>query len=425
MRAGLRTQIRRYGRHFLILLGLVVVGLAAGFYILIQQRLPSPFQSLYSVNGAFTSAAAVVPGLGEPVNVAGVHVGEIDGASLKNGQGIIHMEIDPTRIKTLYRNASAELVPRTPLMDMEVDISPGDPAAGPLPQGATIPVAQTISPVDSDDVLAALDGDTRTWLVSLITDLNQGTTGRGQDLRNLLIALGPTTTQLREVGDELAARRDQLAAIVHNLGVLSKAASQKDSQLGTLVRAGDQTIQALATQDVALSQSIERLPGTLQTARTTLANVGTFAGALGPTATALLPTARRLPTTLQDTQTLFAGAALLPLNKIPPFVNAVRPLAKALPPLANDLRQEVPALIDSFKLLAYASNEVAYDPGGRNPGFLYWISWFAHNADSFISTSDANGPVWRTVVLTTCAGLKSLAVGPIVEQALGTNFDCK
>jgi phospholipid/cholesterol/gamma-HCH transport system substrate-binding protein len=421
-RAGL--QLRRYGRSFLILLALMVVGSAAGFYILLQQRLPNPFQNFYAVNAEFSSAAAVVPGLGEPVNVAGVHVGEITGTSLQNGRGVIHMEIDPHKLKRLYTNAHADLVPNTPLKDMQVNISPGTASAGVLRHGATIPVSQTTTPVDSDDLLDALDADTRTWFTSLVTELNNGTTGRGKDIRALLMNLGPTTQQLRTIGDLLAARRDALSQIVHNLGVLSKAASEKDAQLQTAVRAGDQTIHALATQNVALEQSVVRLPGTLTAARTTLSDLTTFANVLGPTATALIPTAKKLPTTLRDSRTLFQGAALLPLNEIKPFVSAVLPLAKQLPPLTRDLTKAAPALTDSFKVLAYVTNEIAYNGGGKNPGFLYWLAWFAHNADSFISNSDANGPAWRTVALATCPGLKSFSFGPLIQLLLGTTFGC-
>ena len=88
------------------------------------------------------------------------------------------------------------------------------------------------------------------------------------------------------------------------------------------------------------------------------------------------------------------------------------PLAKQLPPLTADLTKAAPALTSSFKVLAYVTNEIAYNPGGKNPGFLYWLAWFTHNADSFISNSDANGPVWRSVALATCAGLKSFSFGP-------------
>jgi phospholipid/cholesterol/gamma-HCH transport system substrate-binding protein len=424
MKGRAALQIRRYGRSFLILLVLMVIGSACGFYILLQQRLPNPFQSFYSVNAQFSSAAAVVPGLGEPVNVAGVHVGEITGTSLKDGQGVIHMEIDPSKLKRLYANASANLVPNTPLKDMQVNITPGSPSAGVLAHGATIPVAQTTTPVDSDDLLDSLDADTRAWFASLVTELNNGTAGRANDIKALFMNLGPTSEQLHQIGDLLAARRHQLAEIVHNLGVLTRATSQKDSQLQTALRAGDLTIHALASQNVALQQSIARLPATLGETRTTLSDLTTFSNVLGPTATALIPTARRLPSTLRQTQTLFQGAALLPLKEIPPFVNAVLPLARQLPPLTNDLAKVTPALLASFKVLVYVGNELAYNPGGKNPGFLYWLAWFAHNANSFISNSDANGPVWRTLALATCAGLKSFSIGPLVELLLGTNFGC-
>jgi phospholipid/cholesterol/gamma-HCH transport system substrate-binding protein len=81
-------------------------------------------------------------------------------------------------------------------------------------------------------------------------------------------------------------------------------------------------------------------------------------------------------------------------------------------------------LISSFKVLNYVTNEVAYNGGGANPGFLYWLSWFAHNADSFLSTSDAHGAAWRGVLLVSCAQLKGTAIGPLLTTLLGTTFGC-
>ena len=417
-------QLRRYGRSFLILIAVAIVGTACGFYILLQQRLPNPFQTFYHVNGTFPTVAAVAPGLGEPVNVAGVRVGQITGVDLKDGQGVIHMAIDPGKLKHVYNNAHADLFPNTPLKDMEVNIAPGTSASGVLPEGGTIPVAQTTSPTDADDLLQSLDTDTRQWFTSLITDLNTGTTGRGQDIRKLLNNLGPTTQQLRQIGDLLAARHRELGLVVHNLGVLTKATSQKDTQLATVIRAGDTTVQALASQDTALQESISRLPGTLSTTRNALSDLTPLANALGPTATALIPTARNLPNTLRDSQTLFSAAALLPLDKIPPFVNAVVPLASQLPPITSNLKASLPPLTASFKVLNYVTNELAYNPGGKNQGFLYWLAWFAHNLNSFVSTSDANGSVWRGLLIVSCGSLKATAAGPLLETLLGTTFGC-
>jgi phospholipid/cholesterol/gamma-HCH transport system substrate-binding protein len=419
-----RMQIRRYGRHFIALMALVVVGGACGFFILLNQRLPNPFQHYYSLNAAFPSAAAVVPGLGEPVNVAGVRVGQISAVTLQQGQAVIHMQIDPAKVGRMYRDARADLVPRTPLKDMEVDIRPGHAGAGVLAADATIPVGQALSPTDSDELLSALDTDTRTWLESLITSLGQATAGRGADLRALLRSLGPTSTQLRQVTDLMAERHRVLAQIVHNFGHLLRAVNQKNGQLREVVQAGDKAIRGFADQNAALRQSIVALPATLQTTRTTLGDVVGFANALGPASTALTPSARSAPATLRDLQTLFEGAALLPLQQIPAFVSATRPLTKDLPVLGQKLKIEVPDTIAAFKVLVYATNEITYNSGGKNPGFLYWLAWFAHNSDSFISTSDANGPVWRSLFVTSCKGLSTLAVGPILEQILGTTFGC-
>lgn len=418
-------QIRRYARSFLILLALMAVGLAAGFYILLQQRLPNPFDHFYSVNAAFPSAAAVVPGLGEPVDVAGVHVGEILGVKLTNGQGIVQMEIDPSKgVHHLYRNAYAQLVPNTPLMDMYVDINPGSPSSGILPQGATIGAAESTSPTGSDEFLDELDSDTRAWFTSLITELAGGTQGRGQDIRRLFENLGPTATQMRQIGDLLAGRRTELASLVHNLAVLSHAAGEDGGQLGRLVAAGDTTVSALAGQDGALGRAVSALPGTLQTAHSTLLDVRSFAQQLTPTATALLPVVRHLPATLTDSRTLIRAAALLPLNKIRAFENVVLPLTRVLPGLQSTLNKTVPALTNTFKVLEYVTNETAFDPGDGNPGFLYWLAWFAHNTDSFMGSSDANGSAWRTLALTSCAGLHAFSFGPLFEDILGTTLGC-
>jgi phospholipid/cholesterol/gamma-HCH transport system substrate-binding protein len=420
----LRLQIRRYGRYAAIMVVLWVIGIAVGAYIVTQQRFPNPFASYLNVKGNFETAAAVVPGLGEPVNIAGVNVGEITNVTLKNGVAVIAMKLNPSKLPAphvLYGNATADLFPNTPLKDMEIDIDPGTPNYPRLPQNGSIPVSQTQVPIDSDELLDSLDTDTRTWFASLVSDLDQGTSGRGQDIKQLFQTLGPTTAQLRQIGDLLAARRYELADIVHNLGVLSQATAQKDAQLTTVVRAGDQTVSALANQDVALQESITRLPGTLQTARKTLADVTPFANALGPTATALIPTAQRLPSTLRDTQTLFKGAALLPLNKIPAFVKAVIPLAKQLPPVTSNLKKEIPPLVSSFKVVGAVTNEIAYDPGHGNPGFLYWLAWFAHNSDSFLSTADANGGGWRGLLSLSCSDLQG-ELSNVLQLLLGSNL---
>ncbi len=417
----LKVQLRRYGVYAAMVALVALLGTAAGFYILLQERLPSPFTNYYTLNGAFSTVNAVVPGLGEPVNVAGVHVGEIAGVQLHGGHGILQLDIDPGVLPRVYRDASADLFPNTPLKDMELDIIPGHKSAGALASGATIPVSETTTPIDSDELLGALDADTRAWFTSVVTDLHTGTENRGTELNQLLRALGPTTVDVRAIGDELASRRHELSHLVHNLGVLTRAAAGQDNNLQTVADAGDRTLRALASQNVALGEAIRRLPATLATTQRTLTDTAAFANVLGPTATALQPSVRRLPSVLRELPTLFRGASLLPAKQAIPFVNAVLPLARMVPPLAHNLELGTPYLIDSFKVLEYVVNEFAYNPGGKNQGFMYWFAWFAHNANSFLSTQDANGSVWRGMGVAPCSVLNSTPFGPLLAQLVGTN----
>jgi phospholipid/cholesterol/gamma-HCH transport system substrate-binding protein len=416
----LRVQLRRYGVYAALLVAVVIIGTGAGFYILLQERLPSPFTSYWKLNAAFGAVTAVVPGLGEPVDVAGVHVGEIAGVELHDGHGIVQMDIDPGVLPRVYRDAAAALVPNTPLEDMEVNIIPGQRSAGVLPHGATIPVSETTTPIDSDDLLNSLDADTRAWFTSVVSDLHTGTEGRGTELNRLLRALGPTTLDVREIGDQLAERRGEIAQLVHNLGVLTRAAASQDGNLQTLADTGDRTLGALASQNVALGDAVRRLPATLAGTERTLADTATFADALGPAATALEPTVKRLPSVLRELPVLFKGAALLPAKQAVPFVDAALPLARIVPPLARNLQAATPSLIDSFKVLEYVVNEMAYNPGGDNQGFLYWFAWFAHNANSFLSTEDANGSVWRGMGVAPCSVLQETPLGPLVSALIGT-----
>jgi phospholipid/cholesterol/gamma-HCH transport system substrate-binding protein len=417
----LKVQLRRYGFYATLVALVAVIGTGAGFYILLQERLPSPFTAYYTLNATFPTVNAVVPGLGEPVNVAGVHVGEIASVQLGDGRGTLQMDIDPHVLPHVYADAAAALVPNTPLKDMEVNIIPGHRSAGLLRAGTAIPVSETTTPIDSDDLLNALDADTRSWLTSLVTDNFTGLHNRAPQLRALFRALGPTTVDVRAIGDELAARKHEIAHLVHNLGVLTHAASSQDANLRTVAAAGERTLHALASQNVALHDAVTQLPATLSVTKRTLGDTAAFANQLGPTAVALRPSIRRLPAVLHDLPTLFKGAALLPAKQAIPFIDAALPLARMLPSLAHNLEAATPGLIASFKVLEYVVNEFAYDPPGPNPGFLYWFAWFTHNSNSFLSTADANGSVWRGSGVVSCTFLNASPLAPLLKLLIGTS----
>jgi phospholipid/cholesterol/gamma-HCH transport system substrate-binding protein len=399
---------------------IVVLALLSSVYILSHQRLSWPLDRTYTINAAFTTVVAVAPGLGEPVNVAGVRVGQIAGASARDGRGVLRMEIDPHKLPRIYANAHAVLRPNTPLKDMQVDIDPGAPPAPALASGGTIPVSRTTAPIDADELLRGLDADTRTWLQSLISALDRGTRGRARDLNALLRKLGPTTAQVRRIGDLLASRRRQLAGLVHNLATLTRAAGGKDREIGQVVESGNATFAALASQDAALRASIARLPGTLADAGRTLRDTTTFARAVPPTLDALMPTTRRLSATLRSSRQLLPGITLLPLEQVPPFIAALQPLAPQLPPTISDLSSATPPLTSAFGVLEQVSNEIAYNPPGGS-SYLFWLAWFAHNSNSVLSTEDAHGAVFRGLGLVSCSTLSQPGAGAIAGLITATS----
>lgn len=398
----MRLRLRREGRWLIVIGAIVVIAIACAIYLLSNERLASPFSSAYDVKAEFADVGAVAPGLGEPVNVAGVRVGQVSGVELRNGRGLLTLRIDPGKMAHLYPGTRAMLVPNTPLKDMQVDLAPGRPAGRPLPDGATIAVADTQSTVDSDEFTHALDADTRDYLRALIADVGVGLHGRGPDLRGLLRSLGPTTRQLHTLAGLLASRRHALPALVHNLSVLATATGARDGDLARVVQAGNATLGAFASQDAALRDALTQLPGTLHAARTTLYDAAPFARSLRRTLTALEPAVPRLARTLRSTPDSIRGLLGLPIGPLKRFTRAVGPLGTQIRPAARDLGLANPSLEAAFRTIGKTTNIIAYNPTAETKGYLFWMAWFAHNADSMLSTEDAHGAVWRGLGLVSC-----------------------
>lgn len=419
-------NLRREGRWLVVILAIVVVAGACAVYLLSNERLASPFERSYTLNVEFANAGAVAPGLGAAVNVAGVKVGQIAAVRLEDGRAVLELRIDPGKLPRVYAGARAALVPNTPLKDMQVDLMPGRPGGRALPHGATIHIANTATPVDSDELLHALDTDTREYLGLLIADLGVGLRGRGPELRELLRSLGPTSGQIRQIAALLAGRRRELPRLVHNLSALTGAAGAEDQSIARVVGAGNATLDALASQDSALRESIALLPGTLSTARTTLVAAAPFARSLRRTLTALEPAVLRLRATLRSTPDAVRGLVPLPVTELKRFTRAVAPLGTQVRSAAADVGEATPPLTKAFRVIGETTNVIGYNPGGGNPeSYLFWVAWFAHNANSMISTGDAHGAVWRGLALVSCASFSQTgAPGEALKAILGSASGC-
>jgi len=405
-----RTAIRKHLPDFLAILGLLIVAVAVSSVILGKQRLTLPGwvpvigQSYFHMNAEMSTAQAVTPGQGQTVNVAGVEVGEITSVNLKDGKAIVGMKIKP-KYDRIYKDATILLRPKTGLKDMVAELTPGHKRAGRLPDGGTIPISQTLPDVNLDEILSALDSDTRDYLLLLLNDGAQGlgSEAKGRDLARAIRRIQPTARYSRAINEQLETRRQNIARVVHNFSLLTDALGQKDTQLADFVQNSNAVFSTLAGQDASLRGILNRLPGTLKTTQTTLGKVKTMADQLGPTLNDLRPAARALGPSLRQTRPFLRQSTPVIKNEIRPFTRAALPTVKQLRPAMRDLAAATPDLTASFKVVNRLLNEISYNPPGKqDEGFLFWQAWVNHAGDSLFSSQDAHGPIRRGLIVLSC-----------------------
>jgi len=420
-----RSAIRKHLGEFALLLGLVVVGLLVGGYILSNQRfylpkwVPVLGSDFVEYKAQFSTAQSVTPGQGQTVQIAGVDVGQITNVELVEGRAVVTMKIEH-EYTPIYRNATALLRPKTGLNDMVLELDPGSTNAGPAPTDYAIPVSQTLPNVNFDEILSSLDGDTRDYLQLLLGGAGQGLGGQGEQLSASLKRFEPTGRYLARLNGALAERERNIRRSIHNFSRLSQALGAKDDDLAALVDSSNRVFQAFANQDVRLRETLRELPTALDATNTAVIKADRLGRQLGPTLGALRPAARALGPAQEATQPFLRETTPVIQNQLRPFARDSLPTVKALRPAASDLAQVTPKLTTTLKNLNEVLNELAYNPPGKEEGYLFWLSWLNHDGASIFSVQDAHGPIRRGTILASCSTLAVLDQIGSVQPALGT-----
>jgi phospholipid/cholesterol/gamma-HCH transport system substrate-binding protein len=428
----MRHAIRKHMRDFVAIIALFVIAVAVGAYVLGHQRLylpgwvPFVGTNFYTVNAEFSTAQAVVPGQGQTVNIAGVPIGEIGGVKLKDGVAVVQMKIKKSvRKQPIYKNATLLLRPKTGLKDMYIEMDPGNKSAGAVPDGGTLPVSNTLPDVNLDEILSNLDSDTRAYLQILINAGGEafGSKGYTSDLRATFKRFDPTARDAARLTGLLSQRRANLRHVIHNFQLLTTALAGKDTQLSQLIDSSNANFQAIASEDQALQQSLQLLPGTLSTADTTLTKANQLAQVLGPTFHALLPGAKALGPSLEQVRPFLKQTTPIIKNQLRPFSVQVQPTVRQLAIAAQHLAPTAPRLTRTAQFLNVLLNELAYNPPGAEEGFLYWGAWLNHAGASIFSTQDAHGAVRRGLFITDCTSLGVLQAIQGLNPQLKTLID--
>jgi phospholipid/cholesterol/gamma-HCH transport system substrate-binding protein len=421
-----RTAISKHSRDFIALVLLFIAGLAVGGYILSNQRfylpnwVPIVGSDYVKYTADFATAQSVTPGQGQTVNIAGVKVGEITKVDLKDGQAVITMSIK-RKYTPIYKDATALLRPKTGLNDMLVELTPGSRSAGELPRSEPIPINQTLPNVNADEILAALDGDTRDYLRLLVAGAGQGLQHNSANLSADFKRFNPTGRDLLLITKRLAVRRRNIRRSIHNFSLLSQALGNKDVEITRLIDSSNAVFRAFSNQDQHLRQTLGLLPGALATTDVALAKVNRLGKTLGPTLGALLPGARGLGPSLVQTRPFLRKTTPVIRDQIRPFARDAQPTVKLLRPAVSDIAQATPKLTTAFKVINQLFNELAYNPpGSADEGNLFYTAWANHAGATLFATQDAHGPIRHGIVQISCTSLAALQRLGQVNPQLGT-----
>jgi phospholipid/cholesterol/gamma-HCH transport system substrate-binding protein len=421
--------IRDHLRDFLAIIGLVLIGLLATWIIVQNERIRIPIleERPFELKAELQTAQAVTPGQGQTVRVAGVRVGDISKVEHEDGNAVVSMDID-RKYLPIYRDATILLRPKTGLKDMFLELDPGTEAAGEYEEEDTIPVANTAPDVNLDQILAALDSDTRGYLQMLLVGGGEGLAGRGKDLGEVFKSLGPVNKGLARLNREVATRKENLANLIHNMNILFGRVGEDNEGIVRLVEASNSALGAIASQDLDVRRATGLLGPTLKETRVALTETDRLAEVLGPALNKLRPFARKLKPINDSLGQLARETTDDVRDKIRPFVRAAQLPVRNLRPAAQNLADAAPPLTNVLQKLNKLGNMAAYNPNGaesagtqnRDEGYLYWLGWLGHVGNSTFQSQDAHGVYRRLYLTVTCESAGAILAGsPLAPVVTG------
>jgi phospholipid/cholesterol/gamma-HCH transport system substrate-binding protein len=416
---GIRDQIERYRSAFISVVAIILIAAFTGGYVLSHERLsvPSWFPVLGHTNfvlkGEFQTSQAVLPGQGQSVTIAGAKIGEIASVDLHEGRALVAMNLEPKYARYIYRDATMLLRPKTQLKDMTVEVDPGEPATGRARDGETLPISQTAPDVDLDEFLAGLDTETRAYLQELLAGAAEGLKGNSSNLSAALKRFDPIARYGQEITHELSRRHANIARAIHNFRLLVEALGSKDHSLSEFVDSTNATLAAFAEQDQAVQSTLRELPGALHQTNQGLGKLASAFAVVGPTLQKLEPFAKALGPAQQQARPSFEKTTPILKNQIRPFAREIEPVVSEIQPDIQAVTEAFPKLTSTLSVFNEFFNELAYNPGPNQAGFLFYLNWFNHNVNSIFANADANGPIGHGLLYFACPQLFTL---PGVEE---------
>jgi phospholipid/cholesterol/gamma-HCH transport system substrate-binding protein len=323
-----------------------------------------PFTHGYRVHAVFQSSNNLRPG--SPVRIAGVNVGKVVDVTRYKQTNLaeVTMEIGDSGLP-IHQDATLKIRPRIFLEgNFFVDLKPGSPSAPTVPEGGTIGVAQTATPVQLDELFTALQSDTRADLQHVLEEygasLNSKPTAQENatlppDVRGLTggQALNKTYTYSAQAlkgaalvnSALLGTQPHDLSRMIAAIAKLTTELRGHESQLQSLIVNFNTTAAAFAAQSGALQAAVRLLGPTLTSARDAFVSLDRSFPATRTFAREILPGVRETPATLDAAFPWIAQTrALLRPSELQGLLAQLQPATESLARLNGDSLQFLPQL---------------------------------------------------------------------------------
>jgi phospholipid/cholesterol/gamma-HCH transport system substrate-binding protein len=415
-------------RAGIVLIVVIVIGVYFGFSKHV------PFKHGFRLNAQFASAVNIQGK--SPVRIAGVTVGEVTSIKRQGNTGLVSMEIE-SRGLPIHSDATVKIRPRLFLEgNWFVELKPGSPSASTISSGYTIPIAQTADPVQLDQVLDALNTDTRANLQTFLIEYGAALTqhpNAAEDAEQEPEVCGVDAAQALNKTYERAPRSlrggavdtqavtgtepEDLSKLVSSINKVTSALNVHEQDLSELFPNFNAFFASLASQSTSLTRLVGELPTTLLGIQQGLAGLDESFPPTREFAHDILPGVRNTNQTV--------AAALPWIEQVraslsPTELGGVsQGLVEALPPLAQLTAEQTPlyAQTELFNKcmtdVIYPAGNAKLQDGASTTGVEdYREFWFSLvGLDSIGQNFTGNGPAVSALVGNSGQVLKAASTG--------------
>jgi virulence factor Mce-like protein len=235
-----------------VFIAYLLLGLLATVFLAAQMGGEFAFGG-YRLNAVFNTGADLVAG--DDVTMAGLRVGKVESLTPMAGATgvtmLLHRDFTP-----VFRDARAVIRQKNLLGETYIEVNRGTASQGGIADGGTIAEDHTLTPVEIDQVLNALDPQVRDQLDIVINSLGQATAGRGQDMNASAADLSSVAVDLRVLAHTLADSSDHLDALITDLRKVMETLAAWHADFRAMIADWDNVMATLASREQNLQGTI-------------------------------------------------------------------------------------------------------------------------------------------------------------------------